>query len=144
MDPPALDLLLYGCTTFILKYLRNATLTSLSCPSTVNLLRRGFFSLVFSFTHMIILLLIQYFAQRPLSRKNMPFNINYIVSVHPLWWNRDYVVDIEVHVFFLIKAFGRNIKLSFKLSYVFNIVPYGIYMYIFSFNCTTKLDDVNA
>ena len=42
------------------------------------------------------------------------------------WWNRDYVVDIEVHVFFLIKAFGRNIELRVKLSYVFYIVPYGI------------------
>ena len=42
------------------------------------------------------------------------------------WWNRDYVVDIEVHVFFLIKAFGRNIELRVKLSYVFNILPYGI------------------
>ena len=41
------------------------------------------------------------------------------------WWNRDYVVDIEVHVFF-IKAFGRNIELRVKLSHVFNIVPYGI------------------
>ena len=41
------------------------------------------------------------------------------------WWNRDYVVDIEVHVF-LIKAFGRNIELRVKLSYVLNIVPYGI------------------
>ena len=54
--------------------------------------------------HMIILLLIQYFGQMPLSRKNMYFNINYIVSVPPFctsgstkWWNRDYVVDIEVH-----------------------------------------------
>ena len=26
------------------------------------------------------------------------------------WCNRDYVVDIEVHVFFLIKAFGQNIE----------------------------------
>ena len=41
------------------------------------------------------------------------------------WWNRDYVVDIEVCVF-LDKAFGRNIELRVKLSYVFNIVPYGI------------------
>ena len=32
---------------------------------------------------MIILLLIQYFDQRPLSKKNMNFNINYIVSVPP-------------------------------------------------------------
>ena len=57
---------------------------------------------------MIILLLIQYFGQRPLSRKNMHFSINYIVSVHHFkfvfktnskWWNRDYVVDTEVHVF---------------------------------------------
>ena len=32
---------------------------------------------------MIILLLIQYFGQRLLSRKNMHFNINYIVSVPP-------------------------------------------------------------
>ena len=40
--------------------------------------------------------------------------------------NRDYVVDIEVHVFFLIKAFGLNIELRVKLSYVFNIVPYEI------------------
>ena len=31
------------------------------------------------------------------------------------WWNRDYVVDIEVHVFFLIKAFGRNIEFRVKL-----------------------------
>ena len=37
-----------------------------------------------------------------------------------------YVVDIEVYVFFLKKAFGRNIELRVKLSYVFNIVPYGI------------------
>ena len=29
-------------------------------------------------------------------------------------------------MFFLIKAFGWNIELSVKLSYVFNIVPYGI------------------
>ena len=29
-------------------------------------------------------------------------------------------------MFFLIKAFGRNIELRVKLSYVFNIVPYGI------------------
>ena len=97
---------------------------------------------------MIILLLIQYLSHRPLSRKNMQFNIYYIVSVPPFciiglyhekhalqyqlhnlcygfdievhvtknmhfnvnyivsvppfcikWWNRDYVVDIEVHVF---------------------------------------------
>ena len=41
---------------------------------------------------MIILLSIQYFGQRPLSRKNM------------------------------IKAFGRNIELRVKLSYVFNII----------------------
>ena len=27
---------------------------------------------------------------------------------------------------FLIKVFGRNIELRVKLSYVFNIVPYGI------------------
>ena len=37
---------------------------------------------------------------------NMHFNINYIVSVPPSietstkWWNRDYVVNIEGHVFF--------------------------------------------
>ena len=41
------------------------------------------------------------------------------------WWNRDYVVDIEVYVFY-IKAFGLNIELRVKLSYVLNIVPYGI------------------
>ena len=41
------------------------------------------------------------------------------------WWNRDYVVDIEVHVF-LDKGLGRNIELRVKLSYVFNIVSYGI------------------
>ena len=41
------------------------------------------------------------------------------------WWNRDYVVEIEVF-FFLIKAFGQNIELRVKLSYVFNVVPYGI------------------
>ena len=43
------------------------------------------------------------------------------------WWNSNYVVDIEVHVFL---SFGRNIKLRVKLSYVFNIVPYGIEMTI--------------
>ena len=49
---------------------------------------------------MIILLLIKYFGQRPLSSKNMHFNINYIVSVPPFskWWNRDYVVDIVVDI----------------------------------------------
>ena len=36
------------------------------------------------------------------------------------WWYRDYVVAIEVHGFFLIKAFGRNIELRVKLSYVLN------------------------
>ena len=41
------------------------------------------------------------------------------------WWNRDYVVEIEVFVF-LDKGLGRNIELRVKLSYVFNIVPYGI------------------
>ena len=30
-------------------------------------------------------------------------------------------------MFFLIKAFGRNIESRVKLSYVFNIVPYGIF-----------------
>ena len=30
------------------------------------------------------------------------------------WWNRDYVDDIEVNVFFLIKAFGQNIELRVK------------------------------
>ena len=28
------------------------------------------------------------------------------------WWNRDYVVDTKVHVFFLKKAFGRNIEIE--------------------------------
>ena len=28
------------------------------------------------------------------------------------WWNRDYSVYTEVHVFFLIKAFGRNIEIE--------------------------------
>ena len=32
----------------------------------------------------------------------------------------DYVVDIEVHVFFLINAFGRNIELRVKLSYMYD------------------------
>ena len=41
------------------------------------------------------LTLFQYFGQRPFSRKNMHFSINYIVS----GWNRDYVVDTKVHVF---------------------------------------------
>ena len=40
-------------------------------------------------------------------------------------WIIDYVVDIEVHAFF-IKAFCRNIELRVKLSYVFHSVPYGI------------------
>ena len=62
---------------------------------------------------MIILLLIQYFGQRPLSRKTC-------TSMSTTrWWNRDYVVDIEVHVFL-------DIELRVKLSYAFNIVPYGI------------------
>ena len=34
------------------------------------------------------------------------------------WWNRDYVVDIEVHIFVLIKTFGQNIELRVKISYV--------------------------
>ena len=37
------------------------------------------------------------------------------------WWNRDYVVDIEVQVFFLIKAFGQNIELRVKLPYLCKI-----------------------
>ena len=41
------------------------------------------------------------------------------------WWKRDYVDEIEVQVF-LINAFVLNIELRVKLSYVFNIVPYGI------------------
>ena len=44
-------------------------------------------------------ILIQYFGQRPLSSA----------------------------CFFLIKDVGRNIELRVKLSYVFNIVPYGEY-----------------
>ena len=48
------------------------------------------------------------------------------IATNTRWMNRDYVVDIEVHVFFLIKAFGRNIELRVKLSSVFNIVPYEI------------------
>ena len=38
------------------------------------------------------------------------------------WWIRDYVVDIEVHVFFLKKTFGRDIELRIKLSYVFLMI----------------------
>ena len=35
------------------------------------------------------------------------------------WWNSDYVVDIEVHVFFLdIKASGRNV-----VDLLFNVLP---------------------
>ena len=42
------------------------------------------------------------------------------------WWNRDFVVDIEVHVFFfVIKAFGRNIELRVKLSYEFEYSTSG-------------------
>ena len=55
-----------------------------------------------------------------IKKKNMHFNINYVVSVPP-FWNRDYVVDIDIHVFF-IKAFGLNIELGVKLSYVNNVV----------------------
>ena len=47
------------------------------------------------------------------------------IETNTKWWNRDCVVDIEVHVF-LDKAFGGNIEFRVKLSYVFNIVPYGI------------------
>ena len=42
------------------------------------------------------------FRPKAFIKKNMHFNINYIVSIPPFytkWWNRDYVVDIEVHVF---------------------------------------------
>ena len=60
------------------------------------------------------------FRPKAIIKKNMHFNVNYKMVEH-----RDYVVDIEVHVF-LIKAFGRNIELRVKLSYVFNIVSYGI------------------
>ena len=39
------------------------------------------------------------------------------------WWNRDYVVDIEVHVFFLIKAFGRNIELRVNYHMCLTLFP---------------------
>ena len=42
------------------------------------------------------------------------------------WWNSNYVVGIERHAFFIIKASCRNIELRVKCSYVFNTVPYGI------------------
>ena len=67
--------------------------------------------------HMIILLLIQYFCQRPLSRKNMHFILIQYFGQRPL----------SSACFFLIKDVGRNIELRVKLSYVFNIVPYGEY-----------------
>ena len=59
------------------------------------------------FAHVIILLLIQYLCQRPLSRKNMHFSINYIVSVPPF---------CICACFFLIKALGRNIELRVKFQ----------------------------
>ena len=65
---------------------------------------------------MIILLLIQYFGQMPLQEK------------HALQCQlQDGGTETEV---FLIKVFGPNIELRVKLSYVFNIVPYGIEMNI--------------
>ena len=48
------------------------------------------------------------FRPKAFIKKNIHFNVNYIVSVQPL------VVDIEVHVF-LIMAFCRNIELRVKL-----------------------------
>ena len=44
------------------------------------------------------------------------------------WWNRDYVVDIEVCVF-LDKGLWPKYWIKSKIIlnyYVFNIVPYGI------------------
>ena len=57
---------------------------------------------------MIILLLIQYFGQRPLSRKTCTSMSTTQSLFHHL--------DIEVHVF-LIMAFGRNIELRVIKNY---------------------------
>ena len=48
------------------------------------------------------------FRPKAFIKKNMHFNVNYIVSVPPSW------VDIEVHVF-LKMAYGWNIELRVKL-----------------------------
>ena len=39
-----------------------------------------------------------------------------MIKTSTKWWKSDYVVDIKVHVFFLIKASGQNIELRVKLS----------------------------
>ena len=67
----------------------------------------SYFSTKTCVLHVIILLLIQYFCLRPLSRKNMHFSINYIVSVPPF---------CICACFFLIKAFRRNIELRVKFQ----------------------------
>ena len=48
------------------------------------------------------------FRPKAFIKKNMHFNVNYIVSVF------HFVVVIEVHVF-LIMAFGRNIELRVEI-----------------------------
>ena len=63
---------------------------------------------------MIILLLIQYFGQRPLSRKNMHFNINYIVSKEAfinknMHFNINYIVYKEASI-------KKNHALQYRLQ----------------------------
>ena len=48
------------------------------------------------------------------SWRNINDDVVSLLYTRSIWWHCENVVYFKIHVFFLIKAFGRNIELKVK------------------------------